>query len=128
MYRKSTFSFILAIKTLNKIEGTPILKLAMVKRYRSIKIFQKNLRKNVRQNNICHNIHQKIVKKIFVIKFVKKFVKKKSSKKFVKKFVRNIRQGHQSNNEFYIIDKSTIYACPISVLRSFARPASGRQA
>ena len=48
----------------NKIEGTPILKLAMVKR--SVKNFVKN--------------------------FVKKFRQKNSSNKFVKKLIKKIRQ------------------------------------
>ena len=62
---------------------------------------------------------------------------KNSSNKFVKNICQNICQkicqkicqGHQSNNEFYIIYKSLPFcARPISFLRSFDRPANGRQA
>ena len=66
----------------NKIEDTPILKLAMVKRL----YVNKNLPKNLSKNFVKKS-SKKILKKI-VKKIVKKNRQKKLSKKFVKKFVR----------------------------------------
>ena len=84
----------------NKIEGTPILKLAMG----LSKIRQKKLCQKLCQINIHHKIRQKICQKNgkkksskkFVIKFVKNILQKNSSKKFVKKFAKIIRQINSS--------------------------------
>ena len=57
-------------------EGSPTLKLAMVKTLEVKKINWKI--------KICQQIRQQICQKKIIKKFVKKFVKKNSSKKFVK--------------------------------------------
>ena len=82
----------------------------------SSKIFFKKI---CQKSSTKKNLSKKIVKKnrqnISSKKFAKKIVKtvrhKNSSKKFVKKIRQKIRQnkepqGHQSNNEFYVIYKS----------------------
>ena len=130
----------------NKIEGTPILKLAVVKRFQVKKIFRKiRIGQKIRLN-----FRQKIfVKKIFVEKFgqkwvknfAKKFIKKKSSEKSSKNFVKKIRQKILQNSskiprnpkEPKMIQILKRYQCfsldhrerdpVISVLRSSARPA-----
>ena len=69
----------------NKIKGTPILKLAMVKRLQ----VKKNLPKIKLRQKIRQNIRQKNSSKTFVKKFVKNIRQKnrqKNRQKFVKKF------------------------------------------
>ena len=112
-----------------KIEGTPILNLAMVKRLqvkkrlnrkiikkfvkRFVKKFVKIFSKKFRQKTLTKKIRQQNSLKIFV----KKIFKKNHQKKFVEKFVK----------EIVTVSKKYV-GSPISVLRSSARPASGRRA
>ena len=70
------------ILLMNKIEGTPILKLAMVKRLK-VKKFPKRLPKN-KPKNIHLQIHPKIplkkfTRKIYPMKFPKKKIHPKNS-------------------------------------------------
>ena len=69
------------------------------------KIHHKILKKNIIQN-ICQKFHQKKLSKNSSKYFIKKFVKN-SSNEFVKRIFQQvrqkIRQGHQSNKEFYVI-------------------------
>ena len=77
----------------NKIEGTPILKLVLVKRLKVKKIIRKsqNSRKNW-SKKIVKKFHQNNSSTNSSKNFVKKLVKKTSSKQFYKK----IRQRYPS--------------------------------
>ena len=84
---------IMALISSNKIEGTPILKLGMVKDYRS-KILPKNLSKKLPKisskklpKNSSKHSSKNLTKKI-----VKDICQNNSSNKFVNKLVKNIRQ------------------------------------
>ena len=103
----------------NKIEGTPILKMAMVKRLQVIKIFRKI--------KICHeNLSQ-----AFAQKFITKFRHKNLSQKFVinKKKLKEPKEPSKGNQVTTNLTKvnGPIFGL-ISVLKSSARPASGRRA
>ena len=104
------FQNLLNVLWKNKIEGTPILKLEMVKRQRIHQKLDKNFvkkirQKKLRQKNSSKKFFKKIRLKISSKKFVKNIRQKNLSKKFVKnicqknsskKFVKNIRQKYSS--------------------------------
>ena len=94
----------------------------MVKRW---KIHQKDLSK-ISSKNSSKNLSKILSKNS--LKNSSKNSSRNWSKKLVKKIGQSqkILQGHQSNNEFYLIYISL--ARPISVLRSFACPAREQQA
>ena len=72
----------------NKIEGTPVLKLAMVKRLKVKKNLLKNQNLSKNLSKICQKNRRKIVKKI-VNKIRQKVHQKNSTKNSSKRFVKN---------------------------------------
>ena len=103
--RKLALIYFQGLKTvINKIEGTPILKLALVKRLlveKFVKKFVKKFGKKIRQ------------------KIRKKFVKRKSSKHFV---INSSKNSSPSNTQKQKRKILTVLARPTSVLRSFTCP------